>query len=78
MTATTQGKAKALAALAARRKRFKNAKSVDNGAAYAGSPMYFPCKACGDPQGVCVPESYLSKPDLCSECADLRSLGWLQ
>lgn len=78
MTSTVKGKAAALKALAARRARFKDAPSVDNSRAYAGSPMYFRCKSCGDPEGIVVPESYLSKPSLCAECAALKACGWLE
>lgn len=75
---TTQGKAKALKALRARRATFLKSTAVDNAAAPAGAPMYFRCLACGDPHGVCVPESYLSKPDLCAECTALKTMGWLE
>lgn len=66
-----------LAALAARRRRYKDAPAYDNSSTYAGTPMYYRCKGCGDPQGVCVPESWVSKPDYCIECDDLRSKGLL-
>jgi hypothetical protein len=74
--ATTLGKAKALAALAVRRLKNKTRKRIDNSALYAGSPMYFDCIGCGGE--IVVPEDYITKPDLCSECQALKALGWLE
>lgn len=78
MAQTTQGKAAALKALEARRKRFKKAPTFDNSSTHAGTPMYYRCAACGDPQGICVPEGWLSKPSLCDECTALKACGWLE
>jgi hypothetical protein len=60
-------------------KRRKNPpKQIDNGSLYAGSPMYFYCKSCGY-ESDCLPESYLGIPKkLCSDCQDLKDLGWLE
>lgn len=76
MPATEQGKQHALEALRQRRKKNKDKEPLDNSTLPAGAPMYFPCLTCGDYIG--VPESYISKPDLCAECAALKDLGWLE
>lgn len=42
----------------------------------AGSPMYYDCIACGA-QKIVVPETWVTKPDLCTECQALQKMGWL-
>ena len=74
--ATTQGKKVALAALAKRRKANKTKKHIDNGSLPAGSPMYFYCDGCD--ADIIVPEDYIIRPRLCSECKALKDLGWLE
>lgn len=76
MPATSQGKAYALEQLKLRREKNANKKSIDNSSLYAGSPMYFDCLTCKET--IMVPESYISKPSLCSECSALKQLGWLE
>jgi hypothetical protein len=76
MPATSQGKDFALAKLADRRRESAVKTPPDNSAFPAGSPMYFPCLACGSL--ISVPETYISKPDLCEECHALKTLGWLE
>ena len=73
---TAQGKEVALAGLRERRKRAKTQKLIDNGALYAGSPMYFCCVGCGL-QNIVVPEGWLTRSDLCDECTALKICGWL-
>jgi hypothetical protein len=73
---TQLGKEAALAGLADRRRQYQGAKVADNETLPAGSPMYFQCTGCGAP--IVVPEDYLTKPSLCSECQALRDLGWLK
>jgi hypothetical protein len=50
---------------------------IDNGRLWAGSPMYFYCKYCGQNTDV-LPENYfLSTPrHICDECTSLIELGW--
>lgn len=75
----TSAKDAAQKALAARRKRFKDAPSFDNSALYAGSPMYYRCIGCGDPKGVEMPESWLPpRRELCMLCAEMKARGWLE
>ena len=74
--ATTQGKAVALVALAKRREHNKTRKRVDNGLLPAGSSMHFDCWGCGD--DIVVPENYITRPKLCSECRAMKDLGWLE
>jgi RNA polymerase-binding transcription factor DksA len=69
-------KEKALAALEIRKEKNKTRKRVDNSSLYAGSPMYFDCASCG--AEISVPEDYITRPDLCGECQDLRENGWLE
>jgi hypothetical protein len=76
MLSTAKGKPAALKALAARRKANKARAPIDNGAAYAGSPMYFDCDGCGAP--IQHPEDYLTRIRLCAECQALKDLGWLE
>lgn len=73
---TEQGKEIALKTLADRRAINKDRKRTDNGSLPAGSPMFFDCLTCGEE--ISVPETYLKKPDLCSECWQLKKLGWLE
>lgn len=75
MLATTHGKDYALRELAKRRKRNKGRAPFDNSSLHAGSPMYFPCDACGEP--VRHPEDYLTRVRLCVECQALQAMGWL-
>jgi hypothetical protein len=78
MPATTQGKKKALADLAKRRKKNAKATKVDNGALYAGSPMYYYCISC-DGLAQVLPELHNERPkQLCDECQALKDLGWLE
>jgi hypothetical protein len=74
--ATAQGKEYAIVKLKERREKNKGKPEFDNSSLPAGSPMYFPCLTCGDM--ISVPESYIYKPSLCSECAALKELGWLE
>ncbi len=76
MELTQQGKKVALEGLAKRREANKTRERVDNGNAYAGSPMHFDCKTCGE--DIMVPENYLERPKLCRECQALKELGWLE
>ena len=74
--ATTGGKEVALKALAYRRENKPN--QIDNGSLYAGSPMYYYCKACGH-LADCLPESHWGRPrQLCGECQALQDLNWLE
>lgn len=75
-TATAQGKAAALEALEKRRETNRDRKRVDNSSLYTGSPMHFDCIGCS--ADIVVPESYVSKPDLCGECQAMKNLGWLE
>ena len=76
MPVTEQGKEAALAALAERRANVPV--KIDNASLMAGSPMYFYCISCGHQSDV-LPESYFGTPrKLCSECAALKELGWLE
>jgi len=74
--ATTQGKVAALKALEERREANRNRKSVDNASLYAGSSMHFGCLGCN--AEITVPENYITRPKLCSECQALKDLGWLE
>ena len=38
--------------------------------------MHFDCVTCGG--DITVPESYITKPNLCPECEALKSTGWLE
>lgn len=76
MPLTTQGKDAAIAGFCERQQRGKTETKINNGALYAGSPMHFNCIACGC-QDITVPESWITKPDLCMECAALKTVGWL-
>lgn len=76
MLATTKGKKKALKALEERRKN--PPRRVENASLIAGSPMYYYCISCGYTSDV-LPECHISKPTkLCTECAALNELGWLE
>lgn len=72
---TQEGKRRALDALRMRRKLNQDKQPFDNGTLYAGSPMYFPCIACGTL--IQVPEDYIDRPQLCRECQALKDVGWL-
>ena len=74
--ATQLGKKAALKALAERREKNKDRERIDNASLYAGSPMHFDCLGCG--ADIAVPENYIEKPDLCTECRALKKLGWLE
>lgn len=76
MPLTTQGKEAAITGFRERQARGKTEKKINNSALYAGSPMHFDCTACGC-QNITVPESWISKPDLCVECQALKTIGWL-
>lgn len=76
MPATEQGKEYALQMLQLRRDKNKGKQKFDNSSLPAGAPMYFPCLSCGDL--ISVPESYISRPSLCSECQALKKMGWLE
>jgi len=74
--ATTGGKEVALKALAYRRDN--KPEKIDNGSLYAGSPMYYYCKACGH-LADCLPETHYGRPrQLCGECQAMQDLGWLE
>lgn len=76
IASTSQGKKAALKALAERRKDNKDRDWAERTArGYAGSPMYFGCIACNG--CIVVPENYLSKPNLCKPCQDMKEMGWL-
>jgi len=75
---TTKGKELALKALAKRRKENSKKPKIDNSSLYAGSDMYFYCKACDGLADV-KPESYMTPvKQLCDECQALKDLGWLE
>jgi hypothetical protein len=76
MADTQLGKEHALQKLHERREKYASLPPIDNSKLPAGSLMYFPCMSCG--AHIAVAEDYTSKPDLCSECEDLASLGWLE
>ena len=73
---TTQGKDIALAALATRREKNKTRERINNSSLYAGSSMHFDCNGCG--ADILVPENYITRPKLCSECRALKDCGWLE
>lgn len=74
MPLTEQGKKVALAALAKR--RANKPTFPDDAALPAGSPIHLPCLACG--AIIEVPEGYIYRPKLCTECKALNDLGWLE
>lgn len=76
MPATARGKPHALALLMRRRAVNARRPIVRNQDLPAGAPMYFRCLGCGD--DIVVSENWLTKPDLCVECAALHKLGWLE
>lgn len=60
-----------------RKRRAANAKKtrVDNSAAYAGSPMVYYCRFCGDHTET-LPECHLSRPiTICNPCKILHDHG---
>lgn len=69
-------KERELNALEERREANKDIKRVNNADLRAGSPMFFYCLVCGKP--MVVPESYNTRPKLCSKCTILEDLGWLE
>lgn len=74
---TTEGRARALEALAERRQDNRGAHCrAETERLPAGSPMYFGCIACNG--CIQVPEDYLTRPKLCRECDALRECGWLE
>lgn len=76
MPATEKGREYALKQL--KKRRANPPKHIDNASLYAGSPMYYYCRACGHTADV-LPESHLSLPKkLCTECQALKDLGWLE
>lgn len=48
---------------------------IDNSSLPAGAPMFFSCISCG--HHIIVPETWITKPDLCIKCEELQKLGWL-
>lgn len=75
--ATSQGKEYALKALQSRREGNRDEDwSIRTSSLPAGSPMYFGCLGCN--AAIVVPENYLSRPNLCVECAALKEMGWLE
>ena len=58
-----------------RERRANPPEQIDNASLYAGSPMFFYCLSCSGE--IIVPEAWIFKPDLCSECTRLQKLGWL-
>jgi hypothetical protein len=75
MKITTKGKEAALKALRERRILNKDIERIRNDSLPAGAPMYFYCVACGGL--IIVPESYVTKSNLCGECETMKKLGWL-
>lgn len=72
---TDETKDEALARLAERKANAPE--PIRNQDLYAGSPMYFYCRICGELTDT-LPEGYLGRPKkLCDECADLIDKGWL-
>lgn len=76
MPMTVHGKAVALEALAKR--RANPPEHVDNSKLYAGSPMYYYCKACSGLAAVLAEGHISAPPALCDECRALKDLGWLE
>ena len=75
--ATEQGKEAALKALKERKEKNRDREKVDNSKLYAGSPMYYYCKACGEE--IVLPETHICPaPSLCRECHALKDCGWLE
>lgn len=73
-TATQAGKENAVTALKARRIANEDRKRIDNSSLPAGSPMYYDCISCG--AVITVPESWLSRPEVCEECMAMKRMGW--
>jgi hypothetical protein len=58
-----------------RKKANSKKKQIDNASLYAGSPMYFYCKFCGEPTDT-LPESYTCTPKtVCDPCEILHLNG---
>jgi len=72
---TVEGKEAALKALHERRIANADIKRIRNDSLPAGAPMYFYCFSCG--AQIVVPESYVTKSNLCGECEAMKELGWL-
>lgn len=65
----------AVAALAERRQKNAGLERKNNAELYAGSPMYYYCRLCG--AEIVLPECHdPPAPSHCSDCSDLRELGW--
>jgi hypothetical protein len=74
--ATERGRAAAVAALQQRREANRGKPRLDNASLPAGSPMTYYCIGCG--ADIVVPENWLYKPSLCTECTALDELGWME
>lgn len=74
---TSHGREIALEGLRKRRAAAQTQKTINNSALYAGSPMYYFCIGCGL-QNIVVPENWITKPELCTECKALKDCGWLE
>ncbi len=58
-----------------KRKAANKGKQIDNSSLYAGSPMYFYCRFCGEHTDT-LPESYLCTPKrVCEPCEILHAHG---
>jgi hypothetical protein len=67
----------ALDALAERREH--RPEQVDNESLPAGSPMYYYCTSCGHVSDTLPEAWFLGTPrELCTECAAMKDLGWLE
>jgi hypothetical protein len=73
---TQLGKKAALKALAVRRAHYKTVTLPRNEDLPAGAPMYFRCLGCG--ATMVEPEGWITRNSLCTECAALKELGWLE
>jgi hypothetical protein len=72
----SKAKAEALKAYRERVKKNKGIKQKNNYKLYAGSPMYFYCRECGEEMA--LPEVYTPPaPDFCDKCSFLIRQGWL-
>lgn len=58
-----------------RRQANEGKEKIDNSRLYAGSPMYYYCKFCGDHTQT-LPESHRERPKtVCDPCKPLREMG---
>lgn len=58
-----------------KRKKANKGKQVDNSSLYAGSPMYYYCRYCGE-LTECLPESHWNSPKtVCDPCDVLHQHG---